>query len=130
MLRVYVAGAYSASNTIAVFNNMRRGMRAATEILLAGFAPFTPWLDYHYQLQLRDGESLNVTNYYEYSLAWLDVSDIVFVLDGWEHSQGTIAEIQRAKELHIPIIYGSMDDLMHQAEDMGWSSKLIQAFVR
>jgi hypothetical protein len=126
MLRVYVAGAYSSPNYIDVLNNMRKGMRAATEILLAGFAPFTPWLDYHYQLQLREGEFLNVTNYYEYSLAWLDVSDIMFVLDGWENSQGTITEIQRANKLNIPIIYGNMDALLRQAENM----RLIQTTIR
>jgi hypothetical protein len=36
-------------------------------------------------------------------MAWLDVSDAVLLLDGWERSKGTLVEIDRAKELDIPI---------------------------
>lgn len=109
MLRVYVAGAYSAPNVMDVLNNMRRGMRAATEVLLAGFAPFCPWIDYHYQLQLREGESLSVENYYAYSMAWLEASHVVYVLPNSEHSKGTQAEIARAKDLNIPIVYNMQE---------------------
>lgn len=102
---VYIAGPYSSENTIDVFNNMRRGMRASTEFLLNGWAPFCPFIDYHYQLQLRDGESLSVQNYYDYSLSWLEVCDKVYVLKGWEGSKGTLNEIKRAEELGIVVEY-------------------------
>ena len=102
---VYIAGAYSSNNVMGVLNNMRKGMRASTEWLLNGFAPFCPWLDYHFQLQLREGENLTVQNYYDYSMAWLRKSDLVFVLKGWEQSKGTIAEIAEAERLGIPIMY-------------------------
>lgn len=117
MLRVYVAGAYSASNVIDVLNNMRRGMRISTEVLLAGFAPFAPWLDYHYQLQLRDGEELSVNDYYAYSMAWLEASDIVYVIPGWENSKGTLAEIERAHAFKIPVVF-SMNDLKSVGENL------------
>ncbi len=103
MKRVYVAGAYSSNNVLGVLDNMRRGMRASTEVFLAGFAPFCPWLDYHYTLMLREGEHLTVEDYYNYSKAWLEVSDAVLVLPNSENSKGTQAEIVRAKELHIPV---------------------------
>ena len=103
MKRVYVAGAYSAGNVIDVLDNMRKGMRLSTEAMLAGFAPFCPWLDYHFQLMLREGETLSVKDYYEYSLAWLEVSDAVLLVPGWENSKGTIAEIERAELLGIPV---------------------------
>ena len=103
MKRVYVAGAYSATNVIDVLDNMRKGMRLSTEVMLAGFAPFCPWLDYHFQLMLREGEALSVKDYYEYSLAWLEVSDAVLLVPGWENSKGTIAEIERAEQLGIPV---------------------------
>ncbi len=103
--RVYVAGAYSADNVIAVLDNMRRGMRKSTEVFLAGYSPFSPWLDYQFQLMLRDGEKLTVPDYYRYSMAWLEVADAVLVLPNSEQSKGTQAEIARAKELNIPIFY-------------------------
>ena len=92
--RIYVAGAYSSDNILGCLENIRKGLRASTEIFLAGFAPFSPWLDHQFQFQLRDGETLQVKDFYEYSLAWLDVSDAIFVLPGFENSKGTLAEIE------------------------------------
>jgi len=105
MKRVYVAGAYSADNVIAVLDNMREGMRWSTKVLLAGHAPFSPWLDFHFQLMLRDGERLLVEDYYQYSLAWLRASDVVFVIPGHERSKGTKAEVAEAHRLGIPVVY-------------------------
>jgi len=109
MKRVYVAGAYSSGNVIGVLDNIREGMRWSTKVFLAGHAPFSPWLDFHYQLMLRDGEALSVPDYYEYSLAWLRASDCVFVTPGWEDSKGTVAEIQEAERLGIPVVYNIKD---------------------
>lgn len=105
MRKIYIAGAYSADNVIGVLDNMRRGMRAGAEILLAGFAPFCPWTDYHFQLMLREGEKLAVEDYYRYSLAWLEACDAVFVLPNSENSKGAQAEIKRAKELKMPVFH-------------------------
>jgi len=38
-------------------------------------------------------------------MAWLEVSDIVFVVPGWDKSKGTLAELDRAEELDIPIVW-------------------------
>lgn len=108
--RIYIAGAYSADRVMAILDNMRRGMRAGTEVLLAGYAPFVPWLDYHFQLMLREEETLIVEDYYAYSMAWLEASDAVLVLPHSEHSRGTQLEIKRARELNIPI-YHSLEEL-------------------
>ena len=110
MKRVYVAGPYSATNTLNTFNNMRKGIRVATELLLNKYAPFCPFLDYHFQLSLSEGEQLVVEDYYEYSLAWLEVSDCLLVLPNSEHSVGTQQEIIRAQELKIPLYY-NLDEL-------------------
>ena len=113
MKRVYVAGAYASDNILGMLGNMRNGMRTATEVLLCGFAPFVPWFDYHFQLMLREEnhEKLELKDYYEYSLAWLEVSNMLLVVSGWENSVGTQGEIKRATELNIPIYY-SLEELM------------------
>jgi len=110
MKRVYVAGAYSASDVVTVLDNMREGMRLATEVFLAGFAPFCPHLDYHYQLMLQGHEQLVVDDYYRYSMAWLEAADAVLV-GQWRlrTSHGTRKEIHRAKELGIPVFYSIKD---------------------
>jgi hypothetical protein len=131
-MRVYVAGAYSADNVISILDNMRKGMRAATEVLLMGHAPFAPWLDYQFQLMLREGEILTVHDYYHYSLAWLEVSDVVYVIPGWKESKGTRMEITRAHELRIPVVF-HLADIQRESEHincstcafkkLGWSHK-------
>ena len=80
-------------------------MRVATEVLLLGYAPFCPWHNYHFQLQLRGEEKLDVRHYYESTLAWLRAADEVLVLPGWQTSKGTKKEIKEAKRLKIPIVY-------------------------
>jgi len=105
--RVYVAGAYSADNVIDVLGNMRRGMQLSLKVLQAGYAPFVPWFDYHFSLL---GE-VTLQDYYDYSMAWLEVSDAVLVTPGWEESNGTKTEIERAEELGLPV-YFSMEELL------------------
>jgi hypothetical protein len=102
MKKIYVAGAYSADNVISVLNNIAAGQKKSAEILKGGDAPFCPWLDFMFQLH---DQTLTVDDYYAYSMAWLEVSDEVYVLKGWENSKGTIAEIKRAEELGIPVTY-------------------------
>jgi len=43
--------------------------------------------------------------FYTYSLSWLEVSDCMLVLNGYESSRGTLKEIEFAKELGIPVYY-------------------------
>lgn len=121
MKRLYVAGPYSSDSVCGALDNMRRGMRKATEKFLEGWAPFCPWMDFHYSLMLRGDESLSVQDYYQYSLAWLEVSDAMYVLKGWAQSKGTLAEIERAKELGIPIEYEETAAEVEEAyTERGW----------
>lgn len=110
MIRVYVAGAYSAPNILQVLENMRKGMKACTELFLTKkYAVFCPWIDYHFSLMKPDDTEITIEHYYNYSTAWLEVSDAVLVLPGYENSKGTLAEIKRANELFIPVFYSRQE---------------------
>ncbi len=117
MKRLYIAGAYSADNAITLLNNMRKGMRMGTRVLCQGIAPFVPWLDYQFQLMLQDGENLILSDYYAYSLAWLEVSDAMLVLPGYESSKGTHAEMKFAREHGIPIFF-ELEDAVKYLKEM------------
>jgi len=108
MKRIYVAGPYSADNVMDVLRNIRNGIDMSYEVFVRGYAPFCPWLDYQYVLMDLDGE-LTLDDFYNYSIAWLAVSDGILVLEGWETSKGTLAEIEYAKLHHIPIFYDIYD---------------------
>jgi len=107
MLRVYVAGAYSAPHIIGVMANIRKGQIASLDLLKSGYAPFCPFIDYQFSLISDDPPTLE--EYYAYSLAWLEASDAVLVLPGYENSKGTLAEIKRAIDLSIPVYFKPVD---------------------
>ena len=77
MKRIYVAGNYSSTNILQVFENMRLGIKKSTELFSRGYSPFCPWLDYHFCLMKSEDSIFTVENFYNYSLAWLEVSDIM-----------------------------------------------------
>ena len=102
MKRIYVAGAYSATDIIKVQGNMRRGLELSIKVLQAGFAPFCPWLDFQFGLL----DEITLQQYYDYSLAWLEVSDALLVVQkGWQESKGTLNEIEVAEALGLPIFH-------------------------
>lgn len=100
--KIYVAGKYSADNILAVLENIRVGTKACAAILKSGHVPFCPWLDYQFHFY---EPTLTVADYQRYSMEWLKCCDEVFVLNGWERSKGTRAEIDLAIEMDIPIIF-------------------------
>jgi hypothetical protein len=108
--RVYVAGAYSADNVLQVLENMRKGMKLATEAFQedVGILPFAPWFDYHFFL-MQDPEKrrLTIEDIYQYSLSFLEnwAEAVLVQQDGWITSKGTVNEINKAKELGIPVFF-------------------------
>lgn len=101
MKRIYIAGRYSAGNTIELLDNIREGIEMGAKLIKMGHSPFCPWLDHQFQFF----ENLEIDDYYNYSMSWLEVSDAILVLPGYKDSKGTLKEIERANELGIPIYY-------------------------
>lgn len=104
MKRIYVAGAYSANNVIDVLKNIGRGEYYSAKLFMLGYAPFCPWHDKDYVIKNWDKE-FTVQQFYDYSMAWLEVSDGVFLVPGWKESKGTLNEIRRARKLNIPVFF-------------------------
>ncbi len=75
------------------------------KLIKQGHSPFVPHIDFLFQFF----EDLKIEDYYRYSMAWLEASDIVLVLPNSENSKGTQIEIARAKELGIPIAHSELD---------------------
>lgn len=110
MHRIYIAGAYSDDNVLGVLKNIGRGEEYAAKLFIHGFAPFTPWHDKDFVIKFwRD--KFTIKMFYDYSIAWLLVSDAIFIVpncDGlkdFQDSKGTLAEIDIASKNGIPIFY-------------------------
>lgn len=106
MIRVYIAGSLTGS-TLDYLENCRKMMKFGYELFRSGtYSPFVPAFDYHFALMKRDNEMpITTKEYYDYSMAWLEVSDVVFVLPNSENSVGTQKEVERANELGIPVVF-------------------------
>ena len=117
MKKVYVAGAMSSNNILGVLRNISAGVHYGAEVLARGFAPFVPHFDIAFMLQKGwDGFDVPLQTYYDYTMAWLEASDIVLVCPNWEKSIGTINEIKRAEELGKPVYYSLEDLLEHESK--------------
>jgi len=108
-MKVYVAGPLSCDPLPEALNNLRRGIRASAELLRAGMVPFCPFLDFLLWFVLDEGDTITKEEIYAYSMRWLEVCDVVYVLKGWERSPGTKMEVLRAKECGIPVFYTRED---------------------
>jgi len=118
MIKVYIAGAYSADNIIDVLKNIGRGEKEAAKLFQLGYAPFCPWFDKDFILKFPENE-FTIEQFLNYSMEWLKVSDVVYIvpnikgMTNWIESKGTLNEIQTANELGIPVI-STMQELIRR----------------
>jgi hypothetical protein len=111
-IRVYVAGPYSADNVMDVLGNIRKGIAVCRDLLLVGgYAPYCPWLDYLYVITADQSEfdQMDKSLFQAASLAWVDVCDCMLVISP-RISDGVLREMNRAKELGIPV-FGNITDM-------------------
>ena len=104
-MRVYVAGKLN-DMAINYIKNMSVMMAFAEEIRKLGHAVYVPCLDF--QMGLMFGDWM-YDDYFNNSQQWLKVSDAVFVVPGYETSEGTNREIELAEKLGIPVCYKVKD---------------------
>ena len=92
-----------SGSTLQFLENVKRGIKVSARLAKEGYAVFSPFIDFLFNLVGE--EPLTEKEYKDGSMAWLERSDMVYVVKGWENSKGTIAEIARAKELGIEVVY-------------------------
>ncbi len=97
---VYIAGPYRAKTKLGIIRNILKARKVAKWCWEAGYAVICP----HSNSALFDGCATDEV-FLEGGLKLLECADIMVVLPGWEKSQGTLAELEYAKEHSIPIIF-------------------------
>jgi len=119
--RVYVAGLLTPRGTwsknLAIDHeiNLRKNVRAGLDVLLAGFDPFVPAFDHTFWWVLQNGEIITEAMIKRFSKSWLEVCDAMVLTPKWRKSPGTLAEIEHAKKLGIPV-FDTLDDLEDYVE--------------
>lgn len=120
--RVYIAGLitprgiWSQNPAIDHLINQRNMVRSALEALFAGFDPFVPAFDHSFWWVMQESEFITEAMIKRYSKSWLEVCDAMVLTPGWQKSPGTLVEIERAKELGIPV-FKSLDELIEYVEE-------------
>ena len=98
-MRIYLAGKLNALS-VDYLKNVSNMIKGAEKARKQGHAVFNPCLDLLMGIVFGNYE---YEDYVNNNMAWLEVADEVWVLPEWENSKGTRAEIERAKELNIPV---------------------------
>ncbi len=80
--------------------NCHRMIVWAEKIRLLGYSVYIPCLDF---LQGLITGTHQYKDYFDNSQPWLDAADAVFLVPGWENSEGTKKEIARAAQHNIPV---------------------------
>lgn len=101
--RVYIAGPMTGSGN--PYDNINRGINAATALLDRGFAPYLPHLTCFWEAAIGGRKT---STWLGLDFAFLEVCDCLLRLDG--PSQGADKEVSLAHELGIPV-YLSLDTL-------------------
>lgn len=99
MKKIYIAGKLNAM-AVDYLHNVHKMMSTAQEVKTAGYSIYVPAID------LLMGIMFGYTKYEEYfdnSQPWLMAADGVFLVPGWETSEGTKREIALAESEGIPV---------------------------
>ena len=97
--RVYVAGRLNGM-ACDYIKNVHKMIETAEEVRKAGFSIYVPALDFLMGAVIGD---YGYYDYFDNSQPWLEVSDAIFLVPGWETSSGTAKEIAKANKFEIPV---------------------------
>jgi hypothetical protein len=97
--RIYIAGKLNGMATDYI-KNIHEMIRTADLIRRMGFSVYIPAIDVIAGIVLGDWK---YEDYFNNSQPWLDASDALFLVPGWQTSSGTKREIERAERQNIPV---------------------------
>lgn len=94
----YIAGPYRAKTERGVLDNIRAAEAVAIRVWEAGHAALCP----HLNSRLMGGVCPDEV-FLEGDLELMKMCDAVVLIPGWEKSKGTLAEVEIARKLNMPI---------------------------
>lgn len=106
MKRVYVAGKLN-DMACGYLKHVHHMLQWSEKVRKLGFAVYVPGIDLMQGIVFGNWE---YEDFFNNSQAWLDVSDAIFLVPGWETSRGTKKEIERAQAQGIPV-FSNLNEL-------------------
>lgn len=108
ILKVYIAGPYTASDKATVEENVAKAVEVAEAVADMGLVPFIPHL-YHFWDAVFPHEYLF---WFVQDIPWLLCCDAILM---YKPSPGAREEVQVAVKNHIPVFH-SLDDLKREVQ--------------
>lgn len=105
MYKVFISGAMSSDNIFTICNNIHEGIKLGNILIDKGYSPYIPHLDIFIKIQCGVNLNISIQKYYDYVMEWLKVCDYILVCPNYKNSVGVAQELEKAKELNIPIFY-------------------------
>ncbi len=99
---IYVAGPYRAATREGVELNIQSAKAVAREMIIKGWYPVTPHMNTAHMEHIVDADD---KFYLDGTLELMSKCAAVVLCAGWQRSEGTLAEIQEAKNIGLPIFY-------------------------
>lgn len=111
--RIYVAGPLSPKGrradashpAIEYLFNVRDMVQFSVALMLKGWSVYCPAIDFQLFLGLPQGAVVDEPMIKAMSLDWLEVSDAIFMMPGWEKSTGSVEELRLAADLGLDEYY-------------------------
>lgn len=94
----YIAGPYRANNPREILENIRAAEAVAIKIWEAGHIALCPHLNSRFMDGICDDSV-----FLEGAIELMKRCDGIALVPGWEKSKGTLAEVEIARKLNIPI---------------------------
>ena len=114
-MKVYIAGPYSPRDTTlhgasqVAQRNVDRAIEAFHRLKKLGHIPFVPHLTHYIHIHPSSKEDY-YTWWYKYDFSFLtDWADAIYLLDGWEDSEGSKMEWKLAGELGLTIMFQNQE---------------------
>jgi len=95
---IYIAGPFRGASAWAVHQNIERAEALAYQVWEAGFVALCP----HNNTRHFDG-TLTDEVWLKGDLELLSRCDAVLTVPGWQSSRGTVAEVEYAQQLGLPV---------------------------
>ena len=113
---IAVIGPFRGENHWEVYKKINKAEQLHYQVFENGFYSFCP----HNNTRHFEG-SLSDDIWLGYCQAFIEkFADGVILVDGWENSSGTKAEIELCKELNIPIFYSINELVTYDWESHGY----------
>ena len=106
MKLIYVAGPYYAPTAEGRKKNIRMAERHSISLIRQGYAVFTPHKNTAGYEYYEDGEILTKDTWMKIDLETLSRCDAIYMMPGWESSEGAKIELGYAGMWDLEVIYG------------------------